>query len=224
MNSTEGLEDQQTRILHEFLGTTDEEEVVVQDIGAIAQLLLSSVEVEMNVETLEELGDRISKGVGLLKPKQSSSLLSSLFFFFSHLLNDFDQLFQRSFVLLSRIDDHRRGEITQQVRRGGLQRVQIGVGLVVVRSSRAEKQLNEIVATFGMIEIDEQRPVNEPSALMQQIQRRTSGVRLDRFFQLIQIVIGIVPTLHQDLRGEFPPQTRHHVLVTAGNLKKARLR
>ena len=80
MDSTEGLEDQQTRVLHEFFGAPDEKEVVVQDSRTIAKLLLSAIEIEMNVETLEELGDRISKGVGFLdEPENEDRHLFSSF-------------------------------------------------------------------------------------------------------------------------------------------------
>ena len=79
VNPTEGFEDQQTGILHEFIGTTDEEEIVVQHIGTVAQFLLRAVEIEVNVKTFEKFGDRIAEGVRFLK--KTKLVFSPSFFF-----------------------------------------------------------------------------------------------------------------------------------------------
>ena len=118
MNATEGFEDQQTGILHEFIGTTDEEKVVVQHIGTVAQFLLRAIEIEMNVKTFEKLGDRIAESVRFLKRANFRSFSPPVST--TNLLNDFDQFFQRSFVLLSRIDDHGSSQISEKMRRSGL--------------------------------------------------------------------------------------------------------
>ena len=114
MDATECFEDEKSSILHEFIGTTNEKEVIVQDSCAVTQFLLGAFEIEMYVETFEKFSDGITKCVGFLDERRDEDQR-----WFDrraerrNLLDDFHQFLQRSFVLLSRIDDHCGSEVTK---------------------------------------------------------------------------------------------------------------
>ena len=41
-----------------------------------------------------------------------------------------------------------------------------------------EEEVDDVVSAFGVVEVDEQTPVDEPSALLQRRQRRNSRLHL----------------------------------------------
>lgn len=102
MNATEGLEREQARVLDELVVEGGQEEVVGEDLIALAQFHLSTVKVKVNVETLDEFGDRVLVVVRLL-------------------LNDFHQV---SHDVLATFADYGRGrDVAQYVRACGLDNV-----------------------------------------------------------------------------------------------------
>ena len=66
MDPAEGFEDELPRVVHELVGDGGEEEVVGQHALALPQLLLRPVEVEVDVQALDELRDRVLVHVALL--------------------------------------------------------------------------------------------------------------------------------------------------------------
>lgn len=61
-----GLKDEEACVLDKLVSAGDEEEVVRQNSLALAQLLLCALKVKVDVEALDELGDRIAVEVVLL--------------------------------------------------------------------------------------------------------------------------------------------------------------
>ena len=147
MDAAEHLEDELARVLDEVVDQMRHEEVGGHDRVALAQLLLRAVEVVLDVEAHEQLGDRV--GVVVLLD-----------------LDDLHHLLQVVLALAARHDGH--GQVAQDVRRDHLQRVQVAV--------RLEAQLDEVVArrrrhVLGVRQDRHpQRPVDEPRALLQQLQ------------------------------------------------------
>lgn len=68
-----------------------------------------------------------------------------------------------------------------------------------------------------MVKEDEERPVNEPRALLEGLQRGRGHVALDELLEPIQIFKRVLPVLRQDLRGELPPQAVQEVLSEERN-------
>ncbi len=66
MDPTEGLKDHHPGILDKIIQARHQEEVVHQHRLAVAQLLLRPVKVKINVQVLDEGGDGVLVGVGLL--------------------------------------------------------------------------------------------------------------------------------------------------------------
>ena len=56
-----------------------------------------------------------------------------------------------------------------------------------------------------MVEEDKERPVDEPGALLQRLQRRAEGALVDELLQPVEILQGGVPVLHEDLGGQLAP-------------------
>ena len=115
MDATECFEDEKSSILHEFIGATNEKEVIVEHSCAVTQLLLGAFEIEMHVEAFEKFSDWITECVGFLDEMRDENerRLDRRREKFWNLLDDFHQFLQRSFVLLSRIDDHGSSEISK---------------------------------------------------------------------------------------------------------------
>lgn len=108
MNAAERFENQKSCALDEIFIAGHKEEVVVHQLFTIFQLLLSAVKVVVDEEALEELGDGISVGVGLL-------------------LDNAHHISQ-NLLPATRVDDHAGGEIAQKVRRKRLDGIQVTGG------------------------------------------------------------------------------------------------
>lgn len=104
MNAAEGLEREQASVLDELVVKSGQEEVVGQHLIALSQLDLSTVKVKVNVQTLDELGDRILVVVRLL-------------------LYDLHQVFHD--VLATFADYGRRCDVAKYVRTCRLYHIQI---------------------------------------------------------------------------------------------------
>lgn len=60
MYAAKSLEDEQTSVLDEVVQAGDEEEVIHEDRFAVPELLLGTVEVEIDIQAFDEFRDRIS--------------------------------------------------------------------------------------------------------------------------------------------------------------------
>ena len=145
------LGDEVPRVVHEVVAEVPEEEVVRDDRLRLAELLLRGLKVELDVELLEELCDRVLVLVLL------------------HLY-DLDDLADR--VADARGERARRGlaaknggssEVTKDPWGGGLNSVEVDGG---------EEGLKEEGAPLWMVEVDEEGPVEEPCAGMELAESR----------------------------------------------------
>jgi len=134
------LEDVQARVFDELLVEGREEEVVGEDGLAFAEPLLGGLEVELDEEGVEELGDWVGVRVGFL-------------------LDDLEEVLEEHALLL--VGDDSDGEVAEDVRARRLDGVQV---LVI------EEELQDQIATAGVVEKDEEAPVNKPSPLLQEDQ------------------------------------------------------
>jgi hypothetical protein len=66
VNAAEGFENHQACIFDELVQAGNEEEVIIENLLALVQLLPSTIEVEVDVKMLQELGNGIFVGVGFL--------------------------------------------------------------------------------------------------------------------------------------------------------------
>ena len=105
MNAAERFKDHETGVFDKVVQNGDQEEVVEQHVAALSQLLLGSVKVEVDVQTLDELGDGVSVRVRLL-------------------LDDLHQVFQHGAPVLL-VDDDGGGQIAENVRAHGLDGIHV---------------------------------------------------------------------------------------------------
>ena len=66
MNPAEGFKDHHPGVLDKIIQAGHQEEVVHQDRLAVPQLLLGSVKIKVDIQVLDEGGDGVLVGVGLL--------------------------------------------------------------------------------------------------------------------------------------------------------------
>ena len=132
MDPAERLEDHHPGVLNEVVQAGHQEEVVDQDSFAVSQLLLSTVEVEVDIEVLDEAGDGVLVGVGLL-------------------LDNLDQVLHH-ISPCALVGDNSGGQVSEDPWTGGLDCVQV---LLLV-----EEQLDDQVPALGVVEEDKERPVN----------------------------------------------------------------
>merc|ERR1719220_2235716 len=113
------------------------EEVINQHGFAVPQLLLSTIEVKVDVEVLDEAGDGVLVGVGLL-------------------LDNFDQVLH-DIPSCALVSDDSCGQVSEDPGAGGLDCIQV---LLLV-----EEQLDNKVSALGVVKEDEEGPVDQPGLL-----------------------------------------------------------
>ena len=155
MNPAERLEDHHSRVLDEVIQTRNEKEVIDQDGLTVPELLLSTVKVKVDIEILDEAGDGVLVGVGLLLDHLDQVL--------HHIPPD------------ALVDDDRCGQVSQDPRAGGLDCVQ--VGLLV------EEQLDDQILALVMVEEHEETPVDQPGPLLQGLQVTPEGALINELLQ-----------------------------------------
>ena len=69
VNSTESFENHEAGVLDKVVQHSNEEEIIEEDVLALAQLLLCRVEIKVNVKVFDELCNGISICVRFLKRK-----------------------------------------------------------------------------------------------------------------------------------------------------------
>ena len=205
MNSTIRLADEVPRVIQEILPELVQEEVVRDDALRSLQLALRSLKVELDVELLEEARD----GVRVL------ALLE---------LHDLDELADRVAHaragrcaarrgLLGLAREHGGdGEVAEDPGRSGLDGVEVRGG---------EECLEEEGAARGVVEVDEERPVDEPCAGVQGCKglcgRRHGGggggggergggsACVDGVAEGIELFKGDLPLAGENVRSKFAP-------------------
>ncbi len=177
VNAAVRLKDVKARVFDEFLVEGSEEEVVRQDLLALSQLLLGGLEVKLNEECIEKLGDGIVICV-------------------SFLLDDSEEILQRHSLLLVR--DHCDGQVSEDVWAGCLDGIQV---LVV------EEEFHEQAASAGVVEEDEEAPVDEPCALLQEDEGRCVHFAVDDSLKRLHVGKGRFPSLHQNFCRKLTPES-----------------
>ena len=74
MDTTECFENHKPGILDEIVEDSHREEVIQQYIFTLAKFLLGRIEIEIDVQVLDELGDGVSVGVRFLRHTWNSYL------------------------------------------------------------------------------------------------------------------------------------------------------
>ena len=171
-------------ILESVTGS-DEEEVVAQNLVGLAELLLGLLEVEVDVESLDELADGVAVLVGFLS-------------------DDADQVLELLLVrvlavLASRavtVGDDGSGEIAQDPGASGLNGVDVGGG---------EEEVGELIAGGLVVEEGEERPVNQPAAVLELGQGVGEQACVDVLADLLYLLHSGFPVGGKNVRGEFTP-------------------
>lgn len=138
MNAAEGLENQQPSVLPEVFEARGQEEIVLNDCFALAELFLSAVKVEVHVETLNELGD----GIRILV---------------IFLLDDFYELAESG--RFSTITHNGSRKIPEDVRAHRLNGVEVW--------RLVEEEVDDEIPSLWVIEVHVQAPVNKPGPLLE---------------------------------------------------------
>ena len=87
----------------------------------------------------------------------------------------------------------------------------VEIGLLV------EEEIDDEISTLGMVEEDEEAPVDEPGPLLQGLQVAAEGALVDELLQPVEVLERGVPVLHQDLGSELAPHAVQIVLVRGLN-------
>mmetsp|Transcript_9265 Transcript_9265/g.28839 ORF Transcript_9265/g.28839 Transcript_9265/m.28839 type:complete len:403 (+) Transcript_9265:1140-2348(+) len=179
------LEDEVTRRLDELVFARNQKKVVREYLGALAQVLLRAVKVVAHVQALEELAHRVGKGVLL------------------H-LDDANEVLLHARAAL--VDHHRRGQVAQQVRCGGLDGVQVPF---------LHEEVHDEVPPILVVEEDEERPVQQPRTLLQLHEARGKLLGVDALLEPVEVVQRHRPVLHQNLGAKLAPQRVEGLLLRA---------
>lgn len=75
-----------------------------------------------------------------------------------------------------------------------------------------QQVLDDEVASLGMMEEDKNTPVNEPSALCQELHVAEAAV-VDELTQTIQVLEGRLPVESENFGGQFSPQDVQIILI-----------
>ena len=185
VDTTESLEYHHPRVLNVVVQTGHQEEIIDQDGLAVSQLLLGSVKIKIDVEILDEAGDGVAVGVGLL-------------------LDDLDQVLH-DVPPRALVADDSGGEVPQYPGTSRLDSVQIRL--------LVEEQVDDQVPSLGMVEEHEETPVDEPGSLLQGLQVAAEGALINEGFEPVEILQSSFPVLHEDLGRQLPPHPVQIVLV-----------
>jgi hypothetical protein len=174
----------------------DKEEIAAQNIVGLGKLLLGLLKVKVDVESLDELADGVAVLVGFLS-------------------DDADQVLQlllvRVLAVLAggavAVGDDGSGEVTQDPGAGGLNGVDVCGG---------EEEVGELVTGGLVVEEGEERPVDQPAAVLELGQGVVEQARVDVLADLLHLLHGGFPVGGKNVRGKFAPCCcRNFVVVGA---------
>jgi hypothetical protein len=151
VNLAVALGDEMSRRIHKRIRRTEQEEIVLENLLRLAELLLCLLKVKVDVQSLDKVGDGVVILVALL-PYNTDEVLDLLL------------------VLVGiaagggpvAASDDGSGEVPQDPRAVGLDGVDVGEG---------EEHLGEGFPGGVVVEEGEQRPVDQPGAVLQLCQR-----------------------------------------------------
>ena len=147
------------------------------------QLQPSAFKVKVDVQALQEFGDWILVSVRLL-------------------LDDLNEILQR--ITTTTINNHGSRQVTKNVRTHCLDRIQV--------QRFIQEHLDDEVTTLGVVEENQNTPVNEPCALLKHLNIAEAAV-VDKLAQPIQILQSSLPVESKNLCGQLSPQNIQVVLI-----------
>lgn len=175
MDATECLEDHQTSTFNEFIKISVDEEIVDDDILAFVEFQAGALEVKVDVQMFQEFCDWIFVCVRLL-------------------LDDLNQILQG--VATTTVDNDGDRQVAQDVWTSCLDDVQV--------DRLVQQVLDDQITSLGVMEEDENAPVDEPCALCQKLHVGETAV-VDEFTQAVQVLEGRLPVEREDFSGQFSP-------------------
>lgn len=171
----------------------EQEEVVLENLLGLAELLLGFLKVKVNVQGLDEVGDRVGVLVALLA-------------------DDADEVLELALVLvrvaaLVAAGDDGGGQVAQDPGAICLDGVDVGGG---------EEHFGEGLAGGLVVKEGEQRPVQQPGAVLQLCEGVVEEAGVDLLLDLVDLLDGAVPVDGQDLAGELAPGGLAFLVVVGG--------
>jgi hypothetical protein len=193
VNLAVALRNEMPRGIYKLIRVPEQKEVVLENLLALAELLLRLFKVKVNVEGLDEVGDGVAVLVALL----------------AHNAN---QVFK---LLLVRVGvaaavaggDDGGGEVAQDPGARGLDGVDVG---------GAEEGVGDFLARGLVVEEGEERPVDQPCAVLELCEGRVDEAAVDVLLDLADFLDGRVPVYGEDLAGHFAPCRFALLVVVCG--------
>ncbi len=176
------LGNQMPRSLDEGVGSRDEEKVSTEDLLSLDEFLLRLLEVEVDIQGLDEVGDGVVVLVPLL-PNNTGQVLQLL-------------VVQARVAAAVAVRDDGGGEVAQDPGAVGLDGVDVG---------RGEEEVAEGVARGLVVEEGEERPVDQPGAVLQLRERVVEQFRVDGLFGFVDFLHRYLPVRRQDFGRELAP-------------------
>jgi len=172
-----------------------QEEVVLQNFLRLAELLLRLLKVKVDVQSLDEVGDRVIVLVAFL----------------SH---DPDEILELLLVLVRvpatvTAGDDGSSEVAQDPRAVGLDGVDVSGG---------EEHVGEGFARGFVVEEGEERPVDQPGAVLELCEGVVEEACVDDLLELVDLLHGRVPVDGEDLAGELSPGGLAFLVAVGGLL------
>jgi hypothetical protein len=185
VNLAVALRNEMPRGIYKLIRMPEQKEVVLENLLALAELLLRLFKVKVNVEGLDEVGDRVAVLVSLLE------------------------------LLLVRVGvaaavaggDDGGGEVAQDPGARGLDGVDVG---------GAEEGVGDFLARGLVVEEGEERPVDQPCAVLELCEGRVDEAAVDVLLDLADFLDGRVPVYGEDLAGHFAPCRFALLVVVCG--------
>lgn len=182
-----------SRALDKALCRRRQKEVALEHLLRLTQLLLRLLEIEINVERCDELGDGVRVLVQLL-------------------LDDADEVLELLLVggrvaAACPVGDDGGGNVAEDPGGGGLDAVDVGGG---------EKEVKEDVLGGLVVEEGEERPVNQPGAVVELAEGIVEELVLNQFAHFLDFVHGALPVHEENLAREFTPCGRGGLVGVGG--------
>ena len=187
------LGDEVTGSLDEGVRCRNKEEVGTEHLLSLDQLLLGLLEVEIDVKSLNEVGNWVAVLVVLL-------------------LDDTDDVLELLLVLPSvacagAVGDDCSGQVSEDPWAGRLDGVD---------EWRREEQVADGVARWLVIEEWEKCPVNQPSTVSELCEWVGVELRVDLLLNLLDLLHSGLPVGGEDIRSELSPGGSGDLLVVGG--------
>lgn len=168
--------------INELVRRSQQEEIILKDLLGFTELLLCLLKVKVDVQRLDEIGDGIAVLVALL-PDDPDQILELLL------------VLVRVAALIPVCDDS-GSEVAQDPWAVCLDGVDVGGG---------EEHVGEGLAGGLMVKEREQRPVDQPCAVLELCEGVVEEAGVNNFLELVDLFDGRVPVYGKDLASKLAP-------------------